>query len=58
MNTLTHTHIYTHSHLINQIDAGKDATKEFKMLHNKRILKTYGSELLLGPLVTSNHARL
>jgi len=31
--------------------AGKDATKEFKMLHNKNILKKYGTDLLLGPLV-------
>ena len=31
--------------------AGKDATKEFKMLHNKSILKKYGGDLYLGPLV-------
>ena len=30
---------------------GKDATKEFKMLHNKSILKKYGKGLHLGPLV-------
>ena len=33
--------------------AGKDATKEFKMLHNKSILKKYGGDLYVGPLVGS-----
>jgi len=39
--------------------AGKDGTKEFKMLHNKNILKKYGKNLLLGPLVgTSNGSEI
>ena len=30
--------------------AGKDATEQFEMLHNKSVLKRYGKKLLIGDL--------
>ena len=31
-------------------NAGKDATEQFEMLHNKSVLKRYGKKLLIGDL--------
>ena len=36
--------------------AGKDATKEFQMLHNKNILKKYAKSFYLGPLMGASQS--